>query len=155
MTPEQSAVEKMKLAALQGIPGPEVGDDTPIEPLQTTPPEALEPEEQAIQLPPHRKLALLDGDTLEETRRQGRAVPAKQLANLTFKVSTGNDTEDANVTKGEVRMLFNQMTHMNLALTAQREALLRAKVALEEARKGTLTEAEAIDALAAITAAKP
>jgi len=150
MTPEDSAraaVEKMKLAAVQGVPGPDVGEEAPLAPL--------EPEEQAIQLPPHRKLALSDGDTLEETRRQSRAVPAKQLANLTFKVSTGNDTDEANVTKGEVRMLFNQLTQMNQALTAQREALFRAKVALEEARKGQLTEAEAIDALAAITAAKP
>ena len=133
--PEKAAVEKMKLAAMQGIPGP-----------------SIEADGAEVRLPPHRRILKAD-DVNEELPRREK-IPAAQLARIIFKLSTGEDGEPCELSVGEARVLLAQLTHLNQVIESWQRAAAQAEDCLQSIKSGGVMQHQVVDALAALKQAR-
>jgi hypothetical protein len=140
---EKNAVEKMKLAALQGTPGPPIEPEGPL----------LVPHAEAeIRLPPHRRI--LKVEDVNEELPPKKKIPAQQLARIIFKTSTGEDSADANLSMGEVRAVLHQLTVLNQEIENWQRAASQAEECLQAIKAGGVMQHQVVDALAALKQAR-
>lgn len=139
---ERNAVEKMKLAAMQGIPGP---------PIETDP--TLAPAEP-IDLPPHQRILTLTMDSTPVERIAKQKIPAAQLARIVFKLSTGEDGEPCELSVGEARVLLAQLTHLNQVIESWQRAAAQAEDCLQSIKSGGVAQHQVVSALAALKQAR-
>jgi len=140
---EKEAVEKMKFGAMQGIPGEPIGE------------EEVSSEDQAIVLPPPQRILTMKdgGETIE--RHHISPVPAGEIAKVVFALSTGQDADPSGLSVRQGRLLLDQLTALNQIIERQSGALRVAEGVLFRLRSGGVVQAEVVDAMAAIKAARP
>lgn len=150
---EKDAVEKMKLAAMLGVRGEDIvssaaeADSNPASPAKG--------DDSDVSLPPHQRiLSLGPGSVVEAIPRKAARIPAALLSRIIFLVSTGESSDPADLTKGEVRAVLEQLATLGQDLDRKRTALAKAAIVLEMLKKGGgVTREEVLSALAAIAQA--
>lgn len=147
---EKDAVEKMKLAAMLGVRGEDIV--SPAETADSNPARPTGGDDSDVALPPHQRiLSLGPGSVVEEHPRKAARIPAALLSRIIFLVSTGEGHDPADLTKGEVRAVLEQLAALGQELDRKRMALAKAAVVLELLKKGGgVTREEVLSALAAI-----
>jgi len=138
---ERNAVEKMKLAAMQGIPGEPVGE-----------PEA--PPAEPIDLPPHQRILTLTMDSTPVERETKKKIPAAQLARIIFKLSTGDDEDDSTLKVGEARILLHQLTHLNQVIEESQLTARLAEAVLTDVLKGGAEQRKVVEVISLLKKAR-
>jgi hypothetical protein len=105
-----------------------------------------------VRLPPHRRI--LKADDVNDELPKKKKIPAQQLARIIFKMSTGDDSADSELSIGEVRALLHQLTVLNQDIEGWQKASAQAEECLQAIKAGGVMQHQVVDALAALRQAR-